>query len=127
MRRRDFITLLSGAAVVWPLAASAQPGEGMRRIGMLQGLAADDPIARVDNDAFVHALQQLGWIDGHNVRIDFRFGAGNAVATRKYAEELVALGPDVIVAPATSVGPLLQATRTDRIRDRPRSGRCRIC
>jgi putative ABC transport system substrate-binding protein len=69
----------------------------MRRIGMLQGLAADDPIARMDNDAFVHGLQQLGWIDGHNVRIDFRFGAGNAVATRKHAEELLALGPDVML------------------------------
>ena len=111
MRRRDFITLLGGAAVVRPLAASAQQGEGMRRIGMLQGLAADDPLARVDNDAFVHGLQQLGWIEGHNMRIDFRFGAGNADATRKYAEELVALGPDVIVAPSTSVAPLLQATR----------------
>jgi putative tryptophan/tyrosine transport system substrate-binding protein len=112
MRRRDFITLLGSAAAAWPLAASAQQGDSMRRIGLLQGLAADDPTVRVDNDAFVHGLEQLGWIDGHNVRIDFRFGAGNAAATRKYAEELVALGPDVIVTPATSVGPLLQATRS---------------
>jgi putative tryptophan/tyrosine transport system substrate-binding protein len=111
MRRRNFITLLSGA-VAWPLTVSAQQGEGMRRIGLLQGLGADDPVALANNAAFVQGLQQLGWADGRNVHIDFRFGAGNAADIRKYAEELVALAPDVILAVNQTVGPLLQATRT---------------
>jgi putative tryptophan/tyrosine transport system substrate-binding protein len=110
--RRQFISALSGAAAAWPLAARAQQGARMPRIGVLQGLAADDPTALANNAAFLQGLQQLGWIDGRNVRIDFRWGAGNAADTRKYAEELVALAPDVIVTPSQSVGPLLQATRS---------------
>ena len=113
MRRREFITLVSGAAAAWPLAARAQQGERMRRIGVLVGAAADDPDAQARHTAFLQGLQQLGWTDGRNVRIDARWAAGNAANTRKYAAELVALTPDVILAVgASSVGLLLQATRT---------------
>jgi putative ABC transport system substrate-binding protein len=113
MRRREFITLLSGAAAAWPLAARAQQPGGMRRIGVLMNLAADDPEGQTRIAAFLKALQQLGWADGRNVRIDTRWGAGNADDFRKYAAELVALAPDVILATgAATVRPLLQATRT---------------
>jgi putative ABC transport system substrate-binding protein len=113
MKRREFITLLGGAAVAWPLAASAQPAERMRRIGVLQTLAADDPEAKARVAAFMEALQQLSWTDGRNVRIDLRWAAGDAERIHKYAAELIALAPDVILAPgAAAVGPLLQATRT---------------
>jgi putative ABC transport system substrate-binding protein len=110
--RRQFISALSGAAVAWPLVAHAQQAERMRRVGLLQGLAADDLVAQANNAAFVQGLQQLGWTDGRNLHIDFRFGAGNAANVRKYAEELVALAPDVILAVSQGLGPLLQATRT---------------
>jgi putative ABC transport system substrate-binding protein len=110
--RREFISALGGAAAAWPLTARAQQGERVRRIGLLQGLAADDPVAQANNAAFLQGLQQLGWTDGRNVHIDFRWGAGNAADIHKYAAELVALAPDVILAPAASVGPLLQTTRT---------------
>jgi putative ABC transport system substrate-binding protein len=110
--RRQFISTLGGATVAWPLVARAQQDEGMRRIGLLQGLAADDPVAQANNAAFVQGLQQLGWTDGRNLHVDFRFGAGNAANVRKYAEELVALAPDVILAVSQGLGPLLQATRT---------------
>jgi putative tryptophan/tyrosine transport system substrate-binding protein len=109
--RREFISAFGSAAAAWPLTARAQQGERMRRVGLLQGLAADDPIAQANNAAFVQALQQLGWTDGRNVHIDFRWGAGNAADTRKYAAELVALAPDVILTPNQSLGPFLQATR----------------
>jgi len=113
MRRREFITLLGGAAAAWPLVARAQQGERMRRIGVLMSLAADDPESSARLTAFVHALQQLGWSDGRNVLIDIRWGAGNAEDFRKYAAELIALAPDVILAPGSFImGPLLQATRT---------------
>src|SRR6266513_2535900 len=113
MRRREFITLLGGAAAAWPLAARAQQGERMRRIGVLTGTAADDPEAQARQAAFVQGLAQLGWTDGRNVRIDARWTAGNAADTRKYAAELVALAPDVIlVGGGASIGELLQATRT---------------
>ena len=116
MRRREFITLLGGAAATslsWPLAARAQQGERMRRIGVLRAIAADDPEAQAQHAAFLQGLQQLGWTDGRNVRIDTRWAAGNAADVRKYAAELVALAPDVILAiGSASVGPLLQATRT---------------
>jgi putative ABC transport system substrate-binding protein len=113
MKRRAFITGLAGAAA-WPLAARAQQGEQMRRIGVLtSGAAADDPDGQVRSAAFVQGLQQLGWTDGRNIRIDYRWGAGDADNMRKYAAELVALAPDVILASGTaSVAPLLQATRT---------------
>jgi putative ABC transport system substrate-binding protein len=115
MKRREFITLVGGAAAAWPLAARAQQAERMRRIGVLIGAAvdADDPDVQANIAAFLQRLQQLGWTDGGNVRIDYRWGAGNADNIRKYAAELVALAPDVILVNGTAVmAPLLQATRT---------------
>ena len=113
MRRREFITLLGGAAVAWPLAARAQQAERMRRVGVLLGLVANDPEGQARIARFQQALQQLGWIEGRNLRTDIRWGGGNADDIRKYAAELVALAPDVILATASvSVGPLLQATRS---------------
>ena len=113
MQRREFITLLGGAAAAWPLAVRAQ-AERMRHIGVLTaGAAADDPDGQTRSAAFLQGLQQLGWTDGRNLRIDYRFGEGDADKMRKYAAELVALAPEVILASGTaSVAPLLQATHT---------------
>ena len=112
IRRRDFITLLGGAAAAWPLAVRAQQAERVRRIGVLVGLA-EDPEGRARIAAFQQALAQLGWTIGRNVRIDTRWGAGDADRIRTYAAELVVLAPDVILGSGSSVvGPLLQATRT---------------
>ena len=111
MRRREFITLIGGAAVGWPVVARAQQPERMRRIGVLISLAADDRQGQARLAAFQQALQQLGWTDGRNVRIDTRWAAGDT--SRRYAAELVALAPDVILASGGSiVATLLQATRT---------------
>ncbi len=113
MKRREFITFLGGAAAAWPLAARAQQRERMRRIGVLMTLAADDPEGQARLTAFVQGLQELGWTDGRNVRIDYRWAAGDAERARRYAAELVALAPDVILAHGGSIVPsLLQATRT---------------
>jgi putative tryptophan/tyrosine transport system substrate-binding protein len=112
MRRRAFITLLGGA-VTWPLAARAQQPERMRRIGVLVGTAADDSVGQARVGAFQQGLQQLGWIADRNVRIDTRWTAADPDHSRKYATELVALAPDVIlVSSGAVVGPLRQATRT---------------
>jgi putative ABC transport system substrate-binding protein len=86
MKRREFITLLGGAAAAWPRAARAQQTERVRRIGVLMGLTADDPEAKARVAAFVQELQRLGWSDGLNARIDFRWAAGDAERTRRYAE-----------------------------------------
>jgi putative ABC transport system substrate-binding protein len=94
MRRREFLGVV-GSAAAWPLAARAQ--ERVRRIGVLMNLAADDPLGQARITALVQGLAQLGWIDGRNVRIDYRWGAGNAEHNRKYAAELVALAPDVLL------------------------------
>jgi putative ABC transport system substrate-binding protein len=113
MRRREFLGLTAGAAAAWPLAARAQQSDRIRRIGVLNGQAANDPDAQANIAAFLQGLQQLGWTDGRNVRIDHRWAAGNPADIRKYAAELVALAPDVILATGASpLGPLLQATRT---------------
>jgi putative ABC transport system substrate-binding protein len=114
LRRREFITLLGGAAASWPLAAQAQQLERMRRIAVLQGGSdRDDPRSQPHMAAFLQALQQLGWTDGRNVRIDYRWPAGDADKAHKYAAELIALAPDVILAAsAANMTPLLQATRT---------------
>jgi len=112
MRRRAFISLLGGAAT-WPLAARAQQGESMRRIGVLMSTSADDPEGHARLGAFQQGLQQSGWTIGRNVRIDSRWPAGDSERLRKYAAELVALSPDVILATGSAAtGPLLQATRT---------------
>jgi putative tryptophan/tyrosine transport system substrate-binding protein len=105
MKRREFITLLGGAAAAWPLAVRAQQGENIRRICVLTaGVGADDPDAQAGNDAFVLALQQLGWTSGRNLRIDYFWGSGQ--------DDLAALAPDVILASGTaSLAALLQATR----------------
>jgi putative ABC transport system substrate-binding protein len=113
VKRRTFITLLGGAVATWPLAARAQQGERVRRIGVLMPGAADDPEFQARITAFLQGLAQLGWIDGQNVRIDTRWGVGDADRIRKYAAELVALGPDVILANSSGVlAPLLKASRT---------------
>src|SRR6267142_2013869 len=113
MQRRDFVTLLGGAAVAWPLAARAQRPDRIKRIGVLLPASADDAEYPALLNAFLQGLQQLSWTDGHNLQIDVRWSGGNAEGINKNAVELAALSPDVIVAPGSStVGPLLQATRT---------------
>src|SRR5712675_2348584 len=113
MRRRQFITLLGGATVSWPLAARAQQPERMRRIGVLLAAAADDVQFQAWVGAFLQGLALLGWSIGRNVRIDTRWATANAAEIRKHAAELAALAPDVILAQGeATVGPLLQATRT---------------
>jgi putative ABC transport system substrate-binding protein len=111
MKRREFIAGLGGA-VAWPVVARGQQPERMRRIGVLLILAANDPVGQARVKAFQQNLQQLGWIDGRNIRIDYRWAAGNVENSRKYAAELVALAPDVILAVGAATGPVLQATRT---------------
>jgi putative ABC transport system substrate-binding protein len=112
MRRREVIAGLAGAAVASPRSASAQQGERVRRIGVLMNLASDDPEAQVRIAAFRQELQQLGWTDGRDLRIDYRW-AGDASRFHGYAEELLALAPDVILASATpSVQALRQVSRT---------------
>src|SRR5215813_13756622 len=109
MRRREFIALIGGAAA-WPLAARAQR---MRRVGWLTSLAADDPVPQGYIAALLQGLQELGWSVGRNVRIDYRWGAANAELKRRYAAELTALSPDVIVTTGDSnTAALIQATRT---------------
>jgi putative tryptophan/tyrosine transport system substrate-binding protein len=113
LKRRDFFTLLGGAAASWPLAARAQQGERMRRIGVLMTFPADDPEAQARVGALLQGLQQLGWAIGRNLRIEVRWAGGNAEDIRRHGAELAALAPDVIVANGSAgVGPLLQVTRT---------------
>jgi putative ABC transport system substrate-binding protein len=109
-KRREVITLLGGAAAAWPLAARAQQGDRMRRVGVLMNLTAETP-ERVA--AFAQGLQELGWTVGRNIRIDTRWGAGDADRYRKYAEELIALGPDIVLGFGASIVVALQrASRT---------------
>src|SRR5262245_28846147 len=110
--RRKFLATLGGAAAAWPLRARAQQPDRMRRIGVLMNLTADDPESQRRVVAFVQQLQQLGWTDGRNLRLDARWSAGDAERIRKNTAELVALAPDVIVAEGSaSLAPLLQMTR----------------
>ena len=112
MRRREFITLLGGTAA-WPLAARAQQGERVLRLGIITGAAAEELETKARITAFLQELKHLGWDEGRNVRIEMRAAAGNAGAARKYAAELVAFAPDAILAVGGStVAPLLEATRT---------------
>ena len=114
MRRREFITLLGGSVATWPLVARAGQPERMRRIGVLMAAAADDSESQARIAGFLQALQQLGWADGRNVRIDTRWATTNPDDIRRHAAELAALAPDVILAASgtATVAPLLQATRT---------------
>jgi len=110
--RREFITLLGGAAVAWPLAVRAQPAERVRRIGVLLPAAADDAEFQARVGAFQQGLALLGWTIGRNVRIDSRWATANVAEIRRHAAELVALAPDIILAHGdTAVGALLQVTR----------------
>ena len=113
MKRREFITLLCGAAVTWPLATSAESGR-MRHIGVLVAAGADDLVFQAHIAAFLQGLAQLGWSEGRNVRIDIRWATANADELRRHAAELAALAPDVILAATgtATTAPLLQATRT---------------
>jgi putative tryptophan/tyrosine transport system substrate-binding protein len=112
MQRRQIIALLAGTAM-WPLVVYAQQNERVRRIGVLTGLTADDPETKARNAAFEQALQELGWSQGRNVRIDYRFIGGDAAIVSRTAEEVVALAPDVIVSGGSfSTGTLLRVTHT---------------
>jgi ABC-type uncharacterized transport system substrate-binding protein len=129
MRRRDVIRGIAGSAAAWSLVARAQQREKMRRIGVLMSQSADDPDALAWIAAFAQGLQERGWSVGGNVRIDYRWGAGDVERFRKSAAELVALAPDVVLATAGSiVGAFQQASRTrpDCVRDDNRSGRRRM-
>jgi putative ABC transport system substrate-binding protein len=114
MRRRDFIKVIAGSTTAaWPLVGHAQQGERMRHVGMILPAAADDAEFQARVGAFLQALALLGWTIGRNVRIDTRWATTNVGDLRKHAAELVALAPDVILAPgASTLGPLLQATRS---------------
>jgi ABC-type uncharacterized transport system substrate-binding protein len=112
MRRRDFIRIIVGSAAALPLAGRAQQPDRIRRIGVLAGSTADDQDTKLGLAAFQLRLQQLGWIEGRNVRIDYRFAAGKPENFPKYAAELVALAPDVVLVSGSSVPAMLQATRT---------------
>ena len=113
MRRRDFITLVGGTAVAWPLASRAQKSSNVRRVGVLMSTASDDSWGQANSAAFAQGLQQLGWEIGSNIRIDYRWGAGDTERFRKYAAEIVGLSPDVILGTAASIVRALQeASRT---------------
>src|SRR5262245_38126946 len=113
IRRREFIRLLGGAAAAWPVAARTQQGERVRRIGVLEPLAVDDPEALARVTAFAQGLQQLGWTANRNVRIDYRGGPADADRIRQQAAELATLAPDAILTVgASTTAPMLRATRT---------------
>jgi putative ABC transport system substrate-binding protein len=113
MRRREFISLLGSSAVLWPFVARARQGDRRQRIGVLMNLTAEDPVSIARAQAFAEGLRALGWINGRNVQIDYRWGASKADLFRRYAAELVALEPDVIVTSGgAGVPPVLEATRT---------------
>jgi putative ABC transport system substrate-binding protein len=118
MRRREFLKSIGGTAIAWPLAAHAQQPERMRFIGVLMAQAENDPEGQTRMAAFMQGLQQLGWTQGRNLRIEHRWSAGDAADTRKNAAELVALAPDVILASGTSTGTIVagEPHRTDRVR-----------
>jgi len=113
MRRRDFIPLIGGAVAVWPLMARGQQTEQVRRIGVIMNTSEKDPQSAVRVSALVRGLEERGWILGSNMQIDYRWGAGNSNLYRKYAPELVALAPNLIlVVGGTAVGELQRATQT---------------
>ena len=103
MKRREFITLLGGAAVAWPFAARGQQGQRVRRIGVLMGLVASDPEAQSRVAAFEHGLRELGWVKGRNLWIEYRWAGGGENELRNHAAELFAMAPDLILANSTPV------------------------
>jgi putative tryptophan/tyrosine transport system substrate-binding protein len=111
MKRRQFITLLGGAAAAWPVTARAQQTGGVRRVGALMNVAANDPESSLRVAAFSQGLQELGWTVGRNVRIDWRWGADSRDRYSAYAAELIALAPDVLLTAGATVLPMLKATR----------------
>src|SRR6516165_6025223 len=113
MRRREFITLVGCAATAWPLAGRAQQGEWMRRIGVLMGYAESDQEGQANFSAFQGGRQKLGWTEGRNIRIDARWASADADLVQRFAKELVALQPDLIVTQNTPItAAMLQETRT---------------
>ena len=114
MTRREFITLLGGAAVAWPLSARAQQGERMRRVGVIMPLTADDPVGQARIAALREGLEKLGWTEGRNIRMDTRWATtSDAESMQRFAKELVALQPDLIVTQSTPItASMLQETRT---------------
>ena len=125
MKRREFITLLGGAAASWPLAARAQQGEQMRRIGVLMPATADDPEFQARVGAFLQALALSDWTIGANVRIDAHWAGADAANIRRHAAELVALAPDVILLHRTAAA-AGDPYCSDRVPGRRRSGRRRL-
>jgi putative tryptophan/tyrosine transport system substrate-binding protein len=121
VKRRELITLIGGAAVGWPLAARAQQPDRVRRIGVLQNLAADDPFLR----PFNHRLQELGWTEGQNLRVDYRWAAGDVGRLQKEAVDLVRLQPDAILVSGSVIrgSTASHPNHPDRVRQRRRSGR----
>src|SRR5262245_11583838 len=113
MRRREFINLLSGAAIAWPLSARAQQGERVRRIAVLSALSEDDPESKTRRAAFEQALKALGWTDGRNIRIAYRWSAAKSDNVHKQVKHAVAIAPDAILTSSNLVvAPMMQATRT---------------
>ena len=113
LRRRQFVALLGGAAAAWPLAARAQQPAQMRRVGMLIGYAENDPETQARLSAFRQALEQLGWKEGRSIRLDYRFAPASPDEAQRFAKELVALRPDVLVGNSTpAAAALLRETRT---------------
>jgi putative tryptophan/tyrosine transport system substrate-binding protein len=113
MRRREFISLLGGAAAVWPLSSRAQQRERVRRIGVLMHLAADDPDGKSRLAAFLQGLQEAGWVVGRNLAVEVRWAAGNVESMNRFAKELVAYQPDLIFVTSTpATGAMVHATST---------------
>jgi putative ABC transport system substrate-binding protein len=113
VKRRDFITLLGGAAAAWPFAVRAQQSDRIRRVGVLMGYAEGDAEGQAYAAAFREGCQKLGWTEGRNIRIDYRWGALDAESLQRFAKELVALEPDLVLAQSTpTTSALLQQTRT---------------
>ncbi len=113
MKRREFITLVGGATAAWPLAARAQQSQRMRRVGVLMAYAESDPEAQARVVAFRQGLRELGWTEGHNLQMDYRYGTGEPDRARIFVTELLSLAPDVIVAHGTpALTALHRATRT---------------
>ena len=112
MRRRGFIHGIAACAA-WPLVARAQQGERVRLVGLLEGISADAPGTKVRHAEFLEGLRQLGWVPGRNVQIEVRYGGGDEAQTRKYAAELIALAPDVILVGGTTASEVvLKTTRS---------------